>query len=77
MFCNMKARHVTFKLLASCLLMNVNKAVSTQEMRKERERERQRERERENRRGEEGGRTHNYKSFISSENHKVSSQKGS
>lgn len=60
--CN-STRHITFKLTASCLLMNVNKAVSREEMRK---------RERTGRGG-----THNYKSFISSENHKVSSQKGS
>ena len=70
-----KTRHITFKLSASCLLMNVNKAVSREEMRK-------RERGQERREGGAGGwrgewRTHNYKSFISSENHKVSSQKGS
>lgn len=83
--CNMKAKHITFKLLASCLLVNVNKAVSRQEMRRVREgesvKERERERTVEERRwGGRGGswvRAHNYKSFISSENHKVSSQKGS
>lgn len=84
---------VAYKLSVSRLLMNVNTAVSGQEMRK-RERERAREEEEEEggcdggsdgggsreeeedeEQEEEGG--HNYKSFISSENHKVSSQKGS
>lgn len=72
-----RARRIADRLPASRLPLNVNKAVSKQEMRKG---------EKEDRRGEErgdsgggggGGGGHNYKSLISSENHKVSSQKGS
>lgn len=71
-----KTRRITYKLLVSCFLMNVNKAVSKEEMRK-----RERGQERRNKVAAVvvvvvvGG--HNYKSLISSENHKVSSQKGS
>lgn len=54
--------------------MNVNKAVSREEMR-ERERGQERRKKVVVVVGWGGG--HNYKSFISSENHKVSSQKGS
>lgn len=64
-----RTRHIGDKLPVSRLSMNVNKAVSKQEMRK---------REKEDRGGDSGGGGgHNYKSLISSENHKVSSQKGS
>lgn len=69
-----KTRRIADRLPVSRLPVNVNKAVSKQEMRKG---------EKEDRTGEErgdsggGGGGHNYKSLISSENHKVSSQKGS
>ena len=73
-----KTRNGADRLPASRHPVNVNKAALKQEMRKG---------EKEDRRGEKrgdsggggggGGGGHNYKSLISSENHKVLSQKGS
>lgn len=73
-----KTRQLADRLPVSRLPVNVNKAVSEQEMRQgEKEDRRGEERRRDSGGGGGGGGGHNYKSLISSEKHKVSSQKGS